>query len=135
MKKETLYKIVIGVLLLLNLLQIGFFLVGRRPPPDRNRNFDPVKILHLDKKQADQFLEISISHHEKMVKLQDLQKLATENYFKNSTTEELEELKKLHTEKLKITNDHFNEVKSILKPEQLPYFQRFKDKALHIIIN
>ena len=136
MKKDTLYKLIIGILLLLNLLQIGFFLVGKKPPPpNRNQGFDAVKILHLDKQQADQFLEISISHHEKMVKLQDLQKLATEKYFKNPTEAELAALKNIQSKKLKVTNEHYEEVKGILKPEQLPYFHTFKEKALQIIIN
>ena len=135
MKKTKLYLIAIIVLLILNFVQLAipFFLHG--PPRGDGPKFNATEILHLNDDQKGNFDKIARAHHQKMVELQDQQKKLTEKYFAAPNPIFLEEIKTLEIEKIKFTNTHFEEVKSILNKEQMQYYQDFKDKAVNIIIN
>ncbi|MFC6268122.1 hypothetical protein [Frigoriflavimonas asaccharolytica] len=135
MKKTRLYLIAIVALLILNLVQLAipFFLHG--PPRGEGAKFNATEILHLNKDQEGNFDNIAKAHQHKMVEIQNHQKKLTEEYFATSNKKFLNEICALEVEKIKFTNTHFEEVKSILNKDQIQYYQDFKNKAVNIIIN
>lgn len=137
MKKTKLYFIIIIVLVIINLVQVAIPVFLHKGPPPRNHEerFDGNSILHLTGNQNSQFNDMAVKHHDKMMEIQNQQKVLTEQYFAKPTAKLLNEICMLENAKISYTNSHFEEVKSILTKEQLPYYQDFKNKAVNIIIN
>ncbi len=134
MKKNKIYVITIVILLVLNLVQLGMTFFMKGPPPPFSKGFDPIEILHLNSEQKDKFKKYADTHHEKMDAIQQKQRVLTEKYFNNPTDSLKQEIKVLELEKISLTNAHFQDIKSILEPNQLSYFDDFKKKAVHLII-
>lgn len=136
MKKETLYKVAIAVLLIVNILQLIPFFLGPKPPK-RNNDFKQhaIELLQLTKEQTVQFDSIAQQHRKQMNQINDNQIEITSRYFANPSDELLNEISTLETLKIKTTQNHFLAVKSILNPNQIDAFHQFKMEALQTIIN
>lgn len=140
MKKDTLYIWVIVLLVLVNALQIGAFVFmpkaskapHHRPPSNFERK--GVEMLGLDSEQAEQFSELAHKHGAIIDSLNEQEKLLTVRYFNAPEEVDLAEIEGILSEKIKVTNDHFNDVRSILRPEQLDRFETFKKEAINRII-
>lgn len=138
MKKETVYKITIGVLLALNLLQLIGFLFA--PKPQRMRvqkghfENEAVQILNLNNEQQKKFINFAEGHRDKMKILYDQQTELASEYFHQPNDSLLDLITKIETEKISTTQQHFSDVKSILNQNQISDFEKFKKKALQSIL-
>lgn len=136
MKRETLYKITVIVLLVLNLLQISFPILSKKPPQNLKKPCKPnaVEMLYLNPDQDIQFREFGKKHNEVMDSLQKKQKQCVRNYFLQPTDSLLNNMKEIEAKKILVTKKHFEDMRSILKEEQLTHYEEFKNKALKFIL-
>lgn len=135
MKKETFYRILIGILLVLNLMQIGFFLFTKPPHPPKHRfKGHAHEILHLTEDQSYQFRNIADAHHKNMKFFDNEERKWLTIYFKEGSEESLNELERIHQQKIEFTKAHFEDVKAMLNEDQLPYFEPFKEEVLKKIM-
>ena len=130
MKKETFYRVLIGILLVLNLLQIGFFLFARPPhhPKHKFKRHAP-EILHLTEDQSYQFHNIARAHHKNMRFFDKEEGKWIALYFENESEENLKEIQRIHKEKMEFTKAHFEDIKAMLNEDQLQYFESFRKEA------
>lgn len=137
MKKNTLYIILIVVLLLLNVFQLSKFLFHPKPIKHHEANFKDkaITLLELDKQQANTFFDFSKKHHKQINELQKKQKKLTSLYFEQASDSILDLITNLDKEKIIVTQNHFEEIKSILTPNQYANFEKFKQQAIHVILN
>ncbi len=149
MKKSQFYKYSAIGLLVLNLAMIAFFLLGRPPgppPPHQNNNKGfiqkAIQILDLDEQQSSAFFEFTKKHKNQMETIHLKQRELLKPYFSSliDTTKDknsesiLKEVQQLERSKIEKTYQHFEEVKSILRKEQKPYFEDFVNQAVRIIL-
>ena len=135
MKRETFYKLAIAVLLVLNILQvIPFFLKSKHSGHAFHFREKAIQILNLEDDQKAVFLKLTKTHNTKMKALFEEEKEVTNTYFKNPSDSLLNSIALIETEKIKVTNQHFSDIKHILKESQLEHFEDFKKRALQIIL-
>ncbi|TSE09177.1 MULTISPECIES: hypothetical protein [Aquimarina] len=136
MKKELLYKTVVIILLVLNIIQVGYTLWVKKPLDKSNRPSKPdaIEILHLDQAQDIQFKKISRRHGKAMSELRNKQKQCIQEYFRAPSNSFLDCIKDIEAQKIKITEEHFEAMKSVLRKEQLIQYKYFKDKAVKFIL-
>lgn len=136
MKRETAYKVAVIVLLIVNLVQVSFPFLAKKTPKDSGRDRKPnaIEILHLDASQNLMFKEFSKEHRKAMVLLQEEQKQCVRHYFSQPTDSLLNHIKNLEAKKIKTTKKHFEDMRSVLKEEQLDDYENFKKKALKYIL-
>lgn len=136
MKKETLYKVLIVVLLLLNLLQLSLFALAPKPPHKHSKNFKEKTIqeLKLNEKQRQTFNYLAKEHRNQIVKLHNEQIELTAKYFEQPTDSILQLIIDITTEKIKITNQHFEDIETMLNENQMIDFKQFKKEALRHIL-
>lgn len=135
MKKETFYRILIGILLVLNLLQIGFFLFAKPPhPPKHKFRGRAPEILHLSEEQKFQFHNIARAHHKNMELFNGEEKKLIELYFEEESEEHLHQIQYIQQQKLEFTKAHFEDIRAMLEENQLSYFNEFKQEALQRIM-
>lgn len=135
MKKENIYKLTIAILLVLNLLQLGSFLLAPSPS-HRGDKFakEAVKIMQLNASQQRTFLHFVEQHRQAMRQVLRLQTQVAEAYFEQPSDSLLKLIADAEIQKVSITQRHFSDIKSLLTPEQLPFFEMFKKKALQAIL-
>lgn len=147
MTKDSFYKIVISLLLLINIGILAFLWIDRRnersmsrpphmgppPPPDRMI----IERLDLNDKQVDQFEELKHEHHSQMVTIQQQSAQFHKDLFlllKTSTVDTayrdsiLHQLQILDTRKELATFDHFQKLRGILEPQQQANFDEFVEE-------
>ncbi len=146
MNQLQIYKYATLALLVLNLSLITFFFVTAPPPPHQigKRAFEEraVEILNLDEQQLSVFLRSASAHGDKMRTINSQQRTLLKLYFQDlvdtSTISNpasiLSQVQELEQDKVTSTYLHFEEVKSILTPEQQPGFNAFMDHVMEIIL-
>jgi len=136
MKKETVYKIIILILVGLNVLQLAPILLMHKPHQPQNERFEQLAVqkMKLTKEQQDKFLEFAHAHRERMMQLFDRQSDIVVAYFTQPADSLLEQLTQIEREKVEATQQHFNQIKNILNENQLPLFYEFKQQALRSIL-
>lgn len=136
MKKDTIYKSIIVILLVLNALQLGMFLFPPKPPHHNIDKFadKAVKIMQLDEKQAKTFFKLVQKHKEERRRIHDLELNLARQYFESPTDSLLELISDAGTKKIAITQQHFSDIQNILKNQQIPLFKEFKKEALNGIL-
>ncbi len=139
MKKETIYKWIIGILLVINGIQLAGFLFAPKPPgPPMHEGGDfrdrAIKTLNLDSEQKELFFKSAEKHRTTIDSLNKKQKEIIVSQFNNPSETKLTTIKEIESQKIKATHTNFNEIKKILKPEQMPNFEEFKKQALQVII-
>lgn len=137
MKRDTIYKLIIVVLLVLNLLQLGKFIW--MPKFSRPRKMDlfankAVTIMQLDSNQKQTFLQFVEKHKEQRRQLHERQIELARQYFKYPSDSLLILITEIETKKISITQEHFSDIKNMLKIEQIPLFDKFKEEALKGIL-
>jgi periplasmic protein CpxP/Spy len=132
MKKETFYKVTIAVLIVLNLLQVGGRFLAQRPKG--NPVNMAVKHLGLDDEQEKQFRELAQVHRKKMIDFRTRQASLTETYFNQPSDTLLNEVIFIERKKIEVTFQHFNDVKKMLKENQLDEFEGFKKRSIKRIL-
>lgn len=143
MKTLQFYKISALVLLVLNVALVGvFFFTSQRPPhePPQGNNFlnEAIEVLQLDEKQATSFEELALNHNQEIENIRNKQLEHTKEYFETKDTSKSDSLLNLIKEgeakKITITKNHFEDIKNILKTDQLPNYQEFEREALNKIL-
>lgn len=139
MNKLKIYQWATWSLLLLNLSMLCFFILTKpKRPNDVNFNNAVKQEMHLNEEQEKLFLESANKHREQMAIISDRQKALWQTYFKTlSSTDTLtkndsiiSEFQNLEFQKIAVTNTHFTEIKSFLKPAQYKGFSVFQQRLL-----
>ncbi len=130
MKKDTVFKIIIIVLLALNTLQLAGFLL--KPKPLHKSEFRDIAatILMLNETQKSKLYNFAETHNSKIQGLLKKQNQLLPQYFDTPNDSLLQLITKIETEKIKITKQHFSNIKSLLNKEQLLNFEKYKKEAL-----
>ena len=144
MKQLQFYKYAALGLFLLNFLMITFFFITKPKPPHQEGGFQKkaVDILKMDEQQHDTFLQFVKQHQRQMEEVNKQQRDLLKPYFyslsdstnKVDTESTLDRVQLLERKKIESTYQHFQDVKSILKPEQQAGFEEFMNTALERIL-
>jgi hypothetical protein len=134
MNKLKFYKVAAISLLILNVILVSAFLITK--PKGRPGGIDRLNVkdhFKMDESQHDLFLKNVEIHHEEMTAIKDKQLEIIKTYLYNiRNSQESDEqsatiqmIKDLEGRKLTSTYNHLNDLKNILKEEQLPLFDSF----------
>ena len=146
MNQLQLYKYATGAMVLLNIALVLFFFLTKPDPPrgDGARNFrsKAIEILQLDTNQQATFVQLAERHNQRMKTISEQQRARLKPYFGSlidttkvsDTMALIEEIPQLERDKVEVTYQHFQEVRSLLTEEQLPYFEQFVSQALDILL-
>lgn len=142
MNKAQLYKWTTVFLLIFNLGMLTFFLATKPSHPNEDRFRKTVKEkLNLNSSQEKLFLKSAEKHTERITALNNQQKELWIAYFNTLKTPAPSakkdsismDLQRIELQKIKVTYQHFEEVKSFLKPSQMDGFEIFLDRLLERI--
>lgn len=144
MKQLQFYKYATWGLLVLNLSMIAFFFLTA-PPPRQGQEFGRKSagdIMKMDEQQNESFLQLARQHMQQMDEFNKQQRNLLKPYFNNligtakiiNSDSLLHQVQLLEGKKIKSTYQHFQDVKTILKPEQYVDFEEFIEHALEIIL-
>ncbi len=146
MRQLQLYKYSTWALLCLNIFVLLFFFAFKKPPPPPHDSFGfrrkVPKILHLASDQKALFIESATNHNQNMRRINKKQKELIQPYFQSlvdstihiDKEQVLDQIQLLEREKVSTTFEHFQEVKSILTPEQQGHYKRFVEHALETLL-
>lgn len=141
MRKEKLLWILIIVLILVNGATIFFMLSGRRPAPGDKFDRTITEVLQLNQGQIRQFNIMKREHHQEMIRVdREMQSTYEKYFYLLSDTGNILEKDSLETvlgnnqkEKIQITYQHFNELKSICTSEQKEKFKELIPLLMQVI--
>lgn len=142
MNKETVYKGIILLLTLLNVALVAFLLMGPQkgplgPPPadDQTATAAIKQNFGFDDQQIEQFVLSRNKHAKKMKALTPKLKEASLAYYQSSKAEEKDSLFQIadqYSDEIYFANNaHFEEVRTICTPEQLPKMNIFINALLN----
>lgn len=146
MKELKYYKYAIGGLILLNMVMLAFFVITKpkhpRPAPPSNFKSHVVNLLHLNAKQETAFNELAQDHHQKMDAFDKQQQALLLPYFQSLSTSSitineeivLNEIQQLEKEKIKVTHQHFKDLKAILTDDQFPHFEKLTQEFINQVL-
>ena len=146
MNRQQFYKSAAIILLLMNLAIIAFFFLTKPHPPGANRGGDfsrqAIDMLQLDKAQHRSFLQLTKDHSLNMTDIDEQKRALLKPYFQhhskdaqNTYTDSLlVQIQLLERQKIEDTYAHFQEVETLLHDKQKPHFEKFRNKALEIIL-
>lgn len=142
MKQLQFYKYAATGLLFLNIAMLAFFFLTKPPNHPRGKRFKggAIEILNLDKTQDKVFFELVKNHKQKMKVFNQKQKELLKPYFDSlidSTGQPqnvIEKVEQLERQKIESIYQHFQDIKSILKKEQLSGFEEFMDVTIKRIL-
>ncbi|MEM9821456.1 MAG: hypothetical protein AAF985_10305 [Bacteroidota bacterium] len=131
-------------LLVLNVSMIAFFFLTKPRPPlnEGSAHHRVVKLLDLDKAQGEKFFQSARNHHDQLPLIEDRQKEALQTYFNSllsapdsiDLAPALEKIVQLERQKVVLTYQHFEEIRGMLKPEQVPKFESFMGEVLKTLL-
>lgn len=141
MRKEKLLWILIILLIVVNGATLFFLISGRRPEPGNRFDRTITEVLQLSEDQTRQFNVMKKAHHQEMIRVDREMRSTYETYFYLlSDTGNIPEkdslenvLGKKQKEKIQITYQHFNDLKSICTPEQKEKFNELIPLLMHVI--
>lgn len=145
MSATSIYKTASIFLLLINVMLIGFIWIGRpgaqqmRPPDQRPKGdgsfmLKGQKLMNLDEEQMAIYKERAIAHNKALSPIDRSHKECLLRYFQNQDSLLLEKILDLEKQKIRITDQHFEEIKSLLREDQVAGFAQFKKEALNRIL-
>jgi hypothetical protein len=133
------YKYTIGGLLLLNIAMIAFFIFTKpkhepRPPRESiDLQAELVRILDLSSEQKNTFKSLADDHNLTIKSINEGQQRLLPSYFETLTMPSyqvnkdslLTQYQQLERQKMEVTYQHFQDIKSLLSEKQLPQFKEF----------
>lgn len=146
MDQEKFQKYIIGGLVGLNIAVLAFFLLAkppRRPQPTfKNNRSEVIEMLHLNNQQAIQLNKLADVHKQKMQEISEHQAKLLLPYFESlvSASQVIEkdslfkEYQQSEREKIELTYQHLQEIKSLLEEDQLPDFKEFMTKTTNRLL-
>ena len=150
MEAVKFYKYIIAGLLLLNLGLLAFLMLRKPPHPPKHlhgpKNAFVLKafdLLQLDENQKTIFKQLAKAHHLQMNRYDSTQVALLPSYFeqlnqtKNTeySQEVLDQISNIERQKVETTYQHFEDIKQLLRPNQLSRFENFVSKATKRIYN
>lgn len=140
MNQLKFYKYATGILLIFNLAMLSFFFITKPKGPIRHGDVKEraKDFLKLDEEQHAAFLTSANKHKASMNQIDEEQSELLKGYFNSLVVSSetidkaavLEKVKTLEGQKIASTYEHFEEIKTILKPEQQPNFEQFMKDIL-----
>jgi Spy/CpxP family protein refolding chaperone len=150
MNREKLLTISVVLLLLLNFGTLGFLLFAPKPHPpqggpgDRQRPGQVIiEKLRLDEKQEAAFEQLKKDHRAAVEALDKQQEATMKQYFQllgnaGTTQAQRDSLEKalgnIEMSRASLTYNHFNTVKGLCRPEQLPLFDSILPDIVGVIL-
>lgn len=140
MNPLTFYKYGTYGLLVMNVMMLAFFFFFRPKssrPHTRQFEQEAMKMLSLDETQRFAFKDAAKKHGSQVRGLnEDNRRLVEQFFLDDGSTDSLliSKIQQLESQKLILTKKHFEEIKNILKPDQIKHFEPFKRRALGIIL-
>lgn len=137
------YRIGFFALLLINIVLVLVFTLRPKPHGQPNGTRDEVSSkLGFSEEQKAKFAVMVQDHRDKMGELRKEEQELIKKYFnylssqdQSDQQEELaEEIKVVQGKKLKVTYDHFQQVRTICEEHQLAGFEQLMDKMLRVLI-
>ncbi|MEM6268730.1 MAG: hypothetical protein AAF998_04800 [Bacteroidota bacterium] len=143
------YKVTTICLLVLNLGGVAFLLFLREVPGPllhqmRGRQFraEVNNLFGMDGPQREQFEQSARKHHQSMRRAVTAQRTQLRAYFEAATLNQdratadslLGEIQALERAKVQVTEAHFAQVRTLLRPDQEAAFAQFVNRALKIIL-
>ncbi|GAB5553054.1 MAG: hypothetical protein Sapg2KO_26450 [Saprospiraceae bacterium] len=135
MNKETVYKGIILLLILLNVALVSFLVMGPQkgpggpPPSDRVATASIKQNFEFDDKQIEQFILSRDKHARTMKALTPKLKEASLAYYQSSNIEQKDSLFQIadqYSDEIYFANNaHFEEVRAICRPDQLSKVNTF----------
>ena len=143
METTRLYKWLIVVLVLINIVILSFFTLTRNHEGHGHRGGGDLgdfisEELHFSPDQKKQFEEMKHQHHDSMMKLQETNKDLHDAFFEHLATPQdssvsvlSDSIASLQKQMDMVTFNHFKEVRALCTPEQQARFDQIIDEALH----
>jgi protein CpxP len=139
MTKRILNRVLIAVLLISNLLLLGFIFFSKPPHPPRPKHII-VKKLSFDKGQIAKYESLIKTHQEGIMQLEAKMKASKTALYKsllknedNPTNDSLfAELGNTQIEIEKLHYQHFREIKKICRTEQIPAFEALSGELVNL---
>jgi hypothetical protein len=148
MEKTKLLTIAVIGLLILNIVTVTFLWLGRHHPPlhgfGEGRNGRPpaaaflIKELNFDENQTASYDRLREAHHQKNERLQDVLRQNREALFSGiatNDTSKIAEIGEIQKEFDRSTFLHFQEVRTLCRPDQQPKFDQIIGEVLRIMGN
>lgn len=146
MNQSKFYKYLAWSLVGLNIAVLAFFLLSKsdrqHEKPKINNRSEVIELLRLDEQQAVQLNALADEHTRRMHEFRDQQAKILSPYFLNviysesMNNDSLLYHDYLESEKAKIemTYSHFQEIRKMLRDEQIPHFQTFMKKTVDRVL-
>lgn len=148
MKKESIWIAMVAFLIVLNVAILFLFLGGKNPgrpgqagPPPRDRQI--IEVLSLDKGQQAKFEVLKDEHRAKMRELNLEANDLLQSYFMLLESGEIDSAQKdslesefaaLEKEKMNVTFDHFQKLKTLCSPDQQKEFDAFIPTLIELVL-
>lgn len=136
MDKLKVYQVATFSMILLNLSLLAFLFLGG---PGHNRANHYSSELELDAEQKSQFQQLTKDHSQLVRRLNEQEVTLLEAYFQKADEFETPpsfpaEVLDIKQQKVTATFQHFQDIKSILRPEQKELFPSFINQSLERIL-
>jgi len=143
MKRESILIGMVAALIIMNGCILIYFLHKERPGDQGAPHRDKIIIeaLELDRDQQEQFEQLKTQHHDRMMKINDESNQLLKNYFsllhdsQNDKKDSIEiQLASLEQERVRVTFDHFNDLKKLCREDQKQKFDDFLPTLIDFIL-
>ena len=143
MNNTNLYKIGLILMLVINVVLIFMMLRGpKMPPPHEAGLMERIsEKLELNDEQKTKYFELALEHSKQVSELEAKQRKMVKIYFDNlnkanSSGQEaiLSQIESLEGEKITVTYQHFEDLKSLCEESQLTHFEEIIKDVLRVLI-
>ncbi len=144
MEQNRFFKLASAFLLIINILLLVFLYFGRRSKPNPSRSLLPeaIRILDLDERQEADFKLLASEHNKQLGRISKEKSELISLHFEKLKDPSLADeemspprrIQELEGEKILVTYAHFQDVKALLRQDQLSNFDTFLEKATKILI-
>lgn len=136
------YRIGFFALLVINLALVMFFISMPKPPSQGANIMEEVSSkLDFNEEQKNRFVAMAKLHREQMMALNKQERELTREYFSHLRQENQEaqlqdlvnSIQTVQESKLKLTYNHFEEVKTICNADQIAHFDDLLDDIMRVL--
>lgn len=136
------YRIGFFALLVINVALVLFFVSMPKPPSQGANIMEEVSSkLDFNEEQKNRFVAMAKLHREQMMALNKQERELTREYFSHLRQENQEaklqdlvnSIQTVQESKLKLTYDHFEEVKTICNADQIAHFDDLLDDIMRVL--
>ncbi len=135
------FRLATFTLLLVNLGMVAFFFLTKPPPRGVPGKAPGLEILELDLAQEKRVMMLIEIHQQEMRSINQEQRSLIHEYFQlqedsssGRAGEIMDRISINETKKIRATNEHFEQIRVILKPDQRKNFDEFREYVLQLIL-